>query len=283
MRDLHRIAGRLYNQPLLTTPANALAIDAAFRALRADRLAPAAMWDDGEPAASGCYANVGGVAIIPVSGTLIHKAGYIGMRCGNTGYDGIGASLEMALADPAVRAIAFDFDSPGGEISGCHDLAAKIRAARGPKPIWAIVDEVAASAAYWLASACDKIVLTETAFVGSIGVVGLHMDQSAMLADAGIKPTFIFSGAHKIEGNSLEPLPESVRAKFQSQFDGLRDLFCAQVALGRGSALSADAARATEADIYRGADAVTAGLADAVASAESALDALIEFTQSGPA
>jgi ClpP class serine protease len=158
------LATRLFNTPLAITPGKIEIIMAAV----ADRFGLAKIFrpsgeavmlsafdlDGQEPAQSKGYDVVEGVAIIPVQGTLVQKLGTLRPYSGMTGYDGIRANLSMAMEDDTVRAIAFDIDSPGGEVAGCFDLVDSIYKARGIKPMWAILGEHAYSAAYAIASAC---------------------------------------------------------------------------------------------------------------------------------
>lgn len=165
---------------------------------------------------------------------------------------------------------ALEIDSFGGEVAGVFDLADTIRKARTAKPVWAFVAEHAFSAGYALASQADRIVLPRTGAVGSIGIVVMHADLSGQLTDAGVTVTLIHSGAHKVDGNPYTPLPDPVRARIQMEIDGIRTLFAETVAAGRGRSLSAEAALTTEAECYRGSDAVAAGLADEVSDPASA-------------
>lgn len=210
-----------------------------------------------------------GIAVIPVDGTLVHKNEALNPVSGLQGYDGIEAKLAGALADPDVRGIMLDVNSPGGEVSGVKDLATKIAAST--KPVWAHANELAASAAYWLASAADRVILSETAEVGSIGVLMAHADYSEQLQEEGVKVTLIYAGDNKVDGNPYEPLPEAVRASFQSDIEDLRMLFAQSVAQGRN--LDVQAVLDTQARTYRGAAAIDAGLADAVMPFSDALQA----------
>jgi ClpP class serine protease len=128
---------------------------------------------------------------------------------GGTSYDSIREEFQAALADPSVGAIVFDIDSPGGEVSGCFDLVDEIFNARGIKPISAIVNEMAYSAAYAIASAADKVILPRTGGVGSVGVICVHMDQSQYDANVGVKFTPIFAGSHKGDFTPHAPLSTS--------------------------------------------------------------------------
>ena len=210
------------------------------------------------------YPVVDGIAVIEIAGVLIHRGGWIGQSSGQTSYEGIAAQIEAAARDPSVRAVALEIDSFGGEVAGVFDLADRIRAIRGTKPVWAFVAEHAFSAGYALASQADRILLPRTGAVGSIGVVVMHADLSGQLDQDGVRVTLIHSGQHKVDGNPYEPLPENVHNDIQREIDVLRFLFAETVAAGRAGRLSQEAALATEAATYRGAEAVAAGLADEV-------------------
>ena len=92
------------------------------------------------------------IAMICVQGTLVQKLGTLRPYSGMTGYDGLRESILRAHADPAVEAIVFDIDSPGGEVAGCFDLVDTVYGLRGDKPMWSILSESAYSAAYAFAS-----------------------------------------------------------------------------------------------------------------------------------
>jgi len=210
------------------------------------------------------YPVVDGIAVIEISGVLIHRGGWIGQSSGQTSYEGIAAQIDAAAGDPSVRGLALEIDSFGGEVAGIFDLADRIRAIRASKPVWAFVAEHAFSAGYALASQADRILLPRTGAVGSIGVVVMHADLSGELDQDGVRVTLIHSGRHKVDGNPYQPLPDAVRDDIQREIDVLRFLFTQTVAAGRAERLSQEAALATEAATYRGADAVAAGLADEV-------------------
>jgi signal peptide peptidase SppA len=219
------------------------------------------------------YAVVEGIAVIEIAGTLVHRGAWIGQSSGLTSYEGIVAQLQAALDDPGVRGIALDIDSFGGEVAGAFDLADRIRAARIQKPVQAFVAEHALSAGYVLASQADRIILPRTGAVGSIGVVALHTDMSGALDQKGIAVTLIHAGAHKVDANPYQPLPEAVHDQMQRELEIVRFLFAETVAAGRGDRLSQVAALATEAAVFRGTDAIAAGLADEIADPVTAFRA----------
>jgi ClpP class serine protease len=136
-----------------------------------------------------------------------------------------------------------------------------------------VVNGMTASAAYAIASGARRIVTMPTGISGSIGVVLMHLDIAKALENEGLKPTLIFAGEHKIDGNPFEALPSDVRAELQREVSSFYDQFLETVALGRAS-LSEQRARATQARVYKGQDAVEAGLADAVGTFEDVLDEL---------
>ena len=154
-------------------------------------------------------------------------------------------------------------DSPGGEAGGVFELGEQIRAASRIKPIWAHAGDAAFSAAYALACATQRVSVSATGGVGSIGVIALHIDQSVRNAQNGLSVTALTAGAHKNDGTPHAPLTPQAMAALQGEIDRLYALFVDHVAHMRG--LDADAVRATEAALYFGDDAVASGLADAVA------------------
>ena len=217
----------------------------------------------------------GKVAVIPIHGTLVCRTSGIEAESGLASYTGIAAQLDAALASPEIAAILLDIDSPGGESGGVFDLADRIRAASEVKPVWAVANDMAFSAAYALASAATRVFVARTGGVGSIGVIAMHVDQSVKDAQDGVRYTAVFAGERKNDLNPHEPISNEAHAVLKAEVDRIYDLFVETVARHRG--LDADAVRATEAALFFGTDAVATGLADAVGSLE---DALTQLTQS---
>jgi len=211
-----------------------------------------------------------GVAIVSVVGTLVNRGAWIGSNSGEVSYEGIKFQLATALADPRATSILLDIESPGGEAVGAFEVASAVRAANAQKPVVAVANGMAASAAYAIASGAGRIVATPSAVVGSIGVVLLHVDYSRYLDKQGVTPTFVFAGAHKVDGNPYEPLPDTVREDMQREINQFYDLFVETVAAGRRG-VSPAAIRETEARVFIGSEAVERGLADAVGTFEDVL------------
>ena len=274
MTDLPYLASRLYGTPLLIArPKLEVILGVVARKLAGDTLAtpPPATVDAGT---NGGLQNLEGIAVIPVLGTLVRRSLYLGAASGLTSYHDIEAMAEAAFADPEVRAVLLEIDSSGGEAGGVFDLAQRLRqlAQTSGKPLWAIADEAALSAAYAIAAAADRLWLTRTAEVGSIGVVAVHVDESVADAKAGLNYTFLHAGAHKIDGHPHAPLPAPVAADIQADIDQLHDQFIALVAGFRR--LTSEVIRDTEARVYRGEAAVQAGLADQIGTRAEAITAL---------
>lgn len=286
------LAQRLFNTPLAVHPRRMEVVIGAL----AERLGIASMtrlngdtailkpgaWRDGDDyddfdrpgrVADYGYDLIGGVAVIPVCGTLVQKLASVRPYSGMQGYDSIRMAFNAALDDPAAKGIVLECDSGGGEVAGCFDLVDEIYAARSVKPVIAILTEDAFSAAYAIASAASQIIVPRTGAVGSVGVICAHVDFSKALSGAGIAVTFIQYGARKTDGASEKPLSTEALAVFQADVDTMGELFVETVARNRG--LSADQVRATEAGTFLGAKGVEAGLADKVMSPDAAFRELI--------
>jgi signal peptide peptidase SppA len=185
--------------------------------------------------------------------------------------------MRAARADEGVRGILLDIDSPGGEAGGVFDLASEIRATAAAKPVWSIANDDALSAAYVLAAATQRIYATQTASLGSLGVVALHADQSAFDAAEGIKYTYVYRGAHKIDANPHEPLSEDAQGTIQAEVDRLYGKLVAMVSEHRG--MSAKDIRGTEAGVYFGEVAKNQKFADRIGTLDEAHAALVSHSQ----
>lgn len=277
------VAAALYSnaigQPLLVHPQIGESLLGAYMSGAVDARPPTAELVQIEPETRDPIAGARparNIAVLNVSGALINRP--VPGMCdpGPLSYAEIRNAFDMALADDSVEAVVLRLETPGGMVSGCFDLSDHINASRGTKPIYAAVDDYAYSAGYAIASACDEIWLTRTGGVGSVGVIGYHVDQSSMDARIGIKVTAIHSGAHKNDGTPFAPLAEPVRARLQMRMDELRGMFAGAVATYRG--LPVDAVLGTEAQVYSGQEAIDIGMADRIGTFRD----LIESIAAGP-
>ncbi|MBO9451452.1 S49 family peptidase [Tropicibacter sp. R16_0] len=221
------------------------------------------------------YRMIDGVAVIPVTGALIHRGAWVGSFSGETTYEGIGAQIDAAVEDRSVRGIALEIDSHGGEVAGCFDLADRIRAARSAKPVHAFICDHSYSAAFALASQADHVVIPRAGGAGSIGVICLHMDRSAQLEALGLTVSVISAGERKGDANPYEPLPDGVRDRLQGEMEHLRQIFAETVSEGRGGRMDVQQVLDTEAGCFLGQEAVDRGLADEVGSPREAFERFV--------
>lgn len=255
---------------------NPIAAEEAFLARRAELVAAYGL-PAGQQTKPFAFSN--GVAVIPVHGTLINRFSYSWGSV--TGYNFIRQQTAMAGADPEVKAIVYDVNSYGGEAAGCFECSNDIKPLANGKPTFAFVDSNAYSGGYAIAAGTDKIILTPSGGVGSIGVVAAHFSFEKFLDDAGVKVTFIFAGKHKVDGNPYEDLSDEVKADIQKSINVSYDAFVAHVVKGRK--MDEKAVRGTEARIFRAEEAKSLGLIDAIATPQSAMLALMgELSGSNP-
>ncbi|PUE33245.1 S49 family peptidase [Limnohabitans sp. Hippo4] len=200
-----------------------------------------------------------GIAVLPLYGVVTQRGNMVDdiSGPGSTSTQQFTAILRQMLADDTVGQILIDIDSPGGSVYGVSELASEIVKARAQKPVIAVANSLAASAAYWIGCSASEFYVTPGGEVGSIGVWQAHFDYSKALEEDGVKPTLISAGKFKVEGNPYVPLDEQAQAFMQSRVDDYYNAFVEAVAIGRdvsindvrngmgeGRVLGADAAQA---------------------------------------
>ncbi len=200
--------------------------------------------------------------IIPIHGILTKKSEVFDDVLGMTSYEKISEEIEEALIDKEVETIILDIDSPGGEVNGLFDLSDFIYQARRKKRIVAIANDDAYSAAYAIASSAEKVLVTRTSGVGSIGVIASHIDQSGFDEKQGIKYTTVFAGSRKNDLNPHEPITSESLESLKSEVNRLYGMLVELIARNRN--LSVEAIKSTEAGLYFGEKAVEIGLADGI-------------------
>ncbi|WP_418089891.1 S49 family peptidase [Wolbachia endosymbiont (group B) of Orgyia antiqua] len=208
------------------------------------------------------HINPKGIAIIRIYGVLTKKTEAFDHILDMTSYENIHEEIESALEDKSIETILLDIDSPGGEVNGVFDLADFIYESRAKKRIIAMANDDAYSAAYAIASSAEKVFVSRTSGVGSIGVIASHIDQSGFDEKQGIKYTTIFAGSRKNDLNPHEPMTSESLESLQKEVGRLYEMFLQLIARNRG--LSIEKIRSTEAGLYFGEKAVEIGLADGV-------------------
>jgi signal peptide peptidase SppA len=209
-----------------------------------------------------------GIAIIPIRGVIAHRMGGMDDMSGGTSAERISSMLKQVAADESVGTIVYDIDSPGGTVPGVQELASQMFALRGVKTQIAQVNDLAASAAYWLASQADEIVSIPSGTAGSIGVFTVHQDLSKALEAEGVKIDVIKAGKYKVEGNPFEPLTDEARAFIQGRVDDAYSQFVKDVARGRGVNVSDVKGGYGEGRALSAKDALKAGLIDRIGTME---------------
>ncbi len=205
-----------------------------------------------------------GIAVLPLRGVISHRANMLGMSSGGTSTETFTAQFREFMADPEVGSILLDVDSPGGAVPGVDELAGEIYEARKVKPVVASINAMAASAAYWIASAASEVTITPSGEVGSIGVIAAHEDRSALLEKLGVRPTLITAGKYKGEANPYQPLTEEAREYIQSQVDDYYGMFTRAVARGRGVKVAEVREGYGEGRMVLAADALKLGMVDRI-------------------
>ena len=209
------------------------------------------------------YQTIEGIAIISVEGVLAKRANLFMDISGGTSMQLLERDVNAAMEDPDVKSLLFYIDSPGGTVDGTQELANHIHSLRGRKPMTSYAESLMGSAAYWIGSAADEIVMSgDTTQVGSIGVVATHVDVSKAEESMGYKTTEIVAGKYKRIASSYAPLSEEGRATIQDIVDHLYSVFVHGVATNRGVSEEKVLKDMADGRIFLGQKAINAGLID---------------------
>jgi signal peptide peptidase SppA len=213
-----------------------------------------------------------GVGVIPIVGPISPRPTLLELLFGyGTSTSSVGAQVKALVADPSVKAIVLDVDSPGGSVFGVQELAEVILAAREVKPVIAVANHLMASAAYWIGAAASEVVAAPSAMVGSVGVVVVHMDESKMLEKIGVKPTFVTAGKYKAEGDPAQPLSEDAKARLQEMVDQYYAAFTGGVARGRGVPVAQVRTQYGQGRLLTAREGLAAGMIDRIATLDETL------------
>jgi signal peptide peptidase SppA len=212
------------------------------------------------------------IALIPVSGPLTPRGSWYGSSLSQ-----IASQVARAAADPDVAGIVLDVDSPGGTVAGTAEAAAAVADAASRKPVIAVVNTLAASAAYWIASQASEIVMSPSADVGSIGAMVMHVDYGKALEEAGITVTMIRSeqSPKKNEAHPFGPLSDDARANLQSRVDDAGGAFIKAVASGRKVSQAKVKEEFGQGRMFGAKDAVARGMADRVATLDQVVGGMV--------
>jgi len=206
----------------------------------------------------------GKVGVICIFGPMDQRLTAEMEKAGGTPLDFVSRALDSLLGNAAIGAIVLLFDSPGGSIYGVEELSDKIFAARDQKPIYAMVDSLMCSAAYWIGTAASMVICTPGGICGSVGCYIMHIDESKALEDEGLKVTMVSAGKYKVEHSSHTPLTDEAKADLQGRVDAIYDKFT--LALKRNRATSIENVRQNygQGRVLMADDALRAGMVDRV-------------------
>lgn len=213
------------------------------------------------------------IAVVPIIGSLIHRASWIETYSGLRSYEGIIRDTEAAINDPQVDAVVLDINSPGGVVTGVFDSVAKIKELREKKPIYAFVNESAYSAGYLWASHATMIMAPRSGGVGSIGVRMTHADYSVANEKAGVKYTSLAIGDRKMDFDPNSPLTETAIKEEMDKLQVLYDMFVDAVATSRN--IKREDIVKTQAGTYMAEEALKLGLIDKVMSFDEAIEFIV--------
>lgn len=228
----------------------------------------------------------GAIAVLPFYGVAVQRTDALGEALGLLSLWHFTQAFRIALADDSVRGIVIDVDSPGGSIYGVMELAEEIYRSRVRKPVFAVANSLAASGAYWIASAASELYVTPGGEVGGIGVHDMHVDISKGLEKAGIEMTLIAAGKYKTEGNQFQPLGAGARAAMQKRIDAYYRAFVASVAKHRNVPESAVRSGMGQGRLLDAERAKRENMVDGVATFDEVLRRLVQrishIKQTGP-
>lgn len=212
---------------------------------------------------------VNGVAVIPVTGVLQPKPNILTRIFGGTATSQVESDVKQAAGDTQVRSIVLIIDSPGGSAIGNEEVSKVIVEAREKKTITAYVRGMAASAAYYLASAAERIVASPSSSIGSIGTIYVHADLSAALKDIGIDVTNVVYGQYKADGSPYVKFDEQARKTLQDYVDSYGEQFTQAVARGRNVSVETVKSQYGQGKVFIADEALNRGMIDEIGAIDN--------------
>lgn len=272
MRDQHLVTA-FYAQPWAITLDKLLEVQAILhRHANGEQLTPEAIRAQlGAGPRSATSSTSGAIAVLPLIGVIGHHLGNLMESSGSVDVGRLSRQFGALVANPSISAIVLDVDSPGGTIYGVAEFADQIYAARGQKPIVASITGQAASAAYWITSATDEIVMSQSSYVGSIGVIAAHHDLSKALEHDGIAVSLVSAGKYKTEMSPFSPLSDEARAALQEEVNAAYNLFVRAVAKGRGVSVANVRGGYGEGRVVNAIAAKTLGMVDRIGTLDETI------------
>jgi signal peptide peptidase SppA len=211
-----------------------------------------------------------GIVVIEVSGPMIKG----GSKYGGANTLALRKAIRASVQDPAVEGIMLLVDSPGGTVAGTDELAQDVATAATIKPLHAHIDDLGASAAYWVSSQASRVSATRTSEIGSIGTLAVIEDVSEAAATKGIKVHVVSTGPFKGAGVPGTAITDEHIAYLQERVNQLNEHFTTSVARGRGKHVTTVKEKWGDGKVWLAAQAQEMGLIDNVESFDDAMTML---------
>ncbi|MBN2367729.1 signal peptide peptidase SppA [Candidatus Woesearchaeota archaeon] len=209
----------------------------------------------------------GNIAIIPIQGAIT-TTGSSGFGTDISSSDSIMRSLDKADQNPNIKAIILEINSPGGSGVAADEIGQKIKSIN--KTTVAVIRDMGASAAYWIASASDHIVANRMSITGSIGVIGSYLDFSGLMNRYNVTYQRYVSGEFKDMGSPYKEPSEAERELYQQIIDKMKKFFVDEVAMNRNLSVE-DVQKMANGQIFLGIEAKELGLVDELGTMQDAI------------
>ncbi len=205
---------------------------------------------------------------------------------GRASADRVIQGLQAAFRNSGTRGVVLRVNSPGGspvQAGQIYEEVRRLRAANPDKPLYAVVDEVAASGGYYVAVAAERIYVDKASLVGSIGVIMEGFGFVGAMDKLGIERRVLTAGANKALLDPFSPVNPAQRDAIQANLDEVHQQFIAAVREGRGDRLK-ETPEVFSGLVWNGKRAIDLGLVDALGSLESVArdvikaDEIVDFT-----
>lgn len=215
------------------------------------------------------YGRYGSVAVLNVSGPLIHRGNWMSQMLGIISYEDIKSRLAQMGTDSRVETVLINYDTPGGTAQGCKLCARFIREfSETTKPVVSFSESMAASAGYWLFAAGEQGVIDEEARLGSVGAIMVHTETSDMDRNMGVTRTVFRSAPYKALGTPYEKLSDEAKAEIKGELDYMHDQFVTGISELRGISKTITNNRIANGRMFRADESIRNGLADSQLSLE---------------
>jgi len=221
------------------------------------------------------------VGVLNITGPIFPKANMMTQMSGATSIEKLQSDFRQMLNDDTIQSIVLNIDSPGGMSDLIMEMGDEIYSARGQKPIVAVANTTACSAAYWLGSQAEKLFVTPSGQVGSVGVYTVHQDKSAQQEKEGVSTTMISAGKYKVEGSPFGPLSDDAKEHMQERVDETYSEFVSAVARGRGTTDDIVKEAYGSGRTYHAKTALAMNMVDGIQTLDSVVGGMMDYSTGG--